>query len=225
MQGDDERDGRRSRAATGVLPGARLPHAVEAPVTRAWRHDVDEDDLGAFLRRHDPELQQRVLVVAHVHGVDAREVFLGTRAQFWLRRHDDLVGRGEDGRLLVLRTLLARQARELARHGGPRHGRGNQGVVLRPPAEEAALAAVAEHAPEWRGADPAAVLAPPQTTVFRAMAHLTAGARDVLVLAWLGVALGEIADELRVSTRTLNDLLDDARAQMRHLLAAAEDRR
>lgn len=167
-------------------------------------------ELVAYLHRVDERFQERAVVLAHVQSVSGPELFALTRADLWARR-EEFAASDEAERLTVTWLLLARHARTLARRAEGRSV---------PPVDHAAVDAARALPPAWSDLPARALLADPQTAVFRALVHVGEPARSVLLLHWLGVEADDVADELQLGEDAVARLRADARAQLRHVLLA-----
>lgn len=156
----------------------------------------DAADLEAFLTRHDALLQNRVAVLAHAYGVVPHDVFLRVRANLW-SSWPEVGARHEADRIAATSLLLVRAAAD--RDAGP--------PATAVPAPVRALQ------PPWRHPDPWALLAPRDMRALRALVHLDAHARDLVVLQWLGV-------DGAVAARELGLTPDEHRRRRDHALAA-----
>lgn len=190
-------------------PHARARHRSAGEVFEAAADPAGA--LVAFLHRVDDRLQERALVLGLVHGVDAPELFALTRADLWARR-EEFAASDEDERLTVTWLLLARHARLLVRRAEGRSV---------PPVDHAAVDAARALPPAWGHLPGVALLADPETAVFRALRHVGEPARSVLVLHWLGVGADDVADELQLGAEAVTRLRTEARAQLRHVLLSA----
>lgn len=186
----------RARARFGAGAPDPLPDAAGA--------------LDAYLQRVDDRLQERAVVLAHVHRVDAQELFTLVRADLWARS-EEFAASDEDERWTVTSLLLARHARMAARRAEGRSV---------PPVDHAAVDAARSLSPPWRGLPGPVLLADDETTVFRAMSFLAEPARSVLVLRWLGIGADDVADEMRLGADAVDRHLQEARAQLHRILDA-----
>lgn len=208
----DEGDDREHDAGGPTMTPARLGTPADTravPAVGGQDGAAPTTGAEAFLARHDALLQPRAVVLAHVHGADAEDVFLLTRAAV-VETWDSTGSVGDEaGRLRELALLLARTARAVGGDASPATHRPRPVV---PPSARAVLTARGLQ-PAWRHAEASWLLAADETRPLRALAHLDPLSRDLAALRWLDVPPDDVAAELGVEAAELPRRLDTAMAR------------